>query len=36
MLKQGQTWYPLSNTQEMIEIEGEQDNPKAVEMQIRP
>ena len=34
MLKQGQTWYPLSNVQEIIEIE---DNaPKSKEMCIGP
>ena len=34
MLKQGQTWYPLSNMQEIIEIKGVQNNPKAIEMKI--
>ena len=34
MLKQGQTWYPLSNVQEILEIE---DNvPKSIEMYIGP
>ena len=34
MLKQGQTWYPLSNIQEIMEIE---DNaPESIEMYIRP
>ena len=34
MLKQGQTWYPLSNEQEIIEIE---DNaPESIEMCIGP
>ena len=34
MLKQGQTWYPLSNVRDMMEIE---DNiPQSVEMQIEP
>ena len=34
MLKQGQTWYPLSNVQEMMEIED--NNPESIEMQIGP
>ena len=34
MLKQGQTWYPLSNVQEIVEIE---DNaPESLEMHIEP
>ena len=33
MLRQGQTWYPLSNI-EMMEIEDS--NPKSIEMQIQP
>ena len=34
MLKQGQTWYPLSNVCEMLEIE---DNaPESIEMYIEP
>ena len=34
MLKQGQTWYPLSNVREMLEIE---DNaPESIEMCIGP
>ena len=34
MLKQGQTWYPLSNVQEIMEIE---DNaPESIEMCIEP
>ena len=34
MLKQGQTWYPLSNVQETMEIE---DNaPESIEMCIGP
>ena len=34
MLKQGQTWYPLSNVQEIMEIE---DNaPESIEMHIEP
>ena len=34
MLKQGQTWYPLSNVQELMEIE---DNaPESIEMHIEP
>ena len=34
MLKQGQTWYPLSNIREMMEIES--NVPQSVEMQIEP
>ena len=34
MLKQGQTWYPLSNIQEMMEIED--NNPESIEMQVGP
>ena len=34
MLKQGQAWYPLSNIHGMMEIEGEENNPEAIEMQI--
>ena len=34
MLKQGQTWYPLSNVCEMMEIEAEENNPESIEMQI--
>ena len=34
MLKQGQTWYPLSNVPEIMEIE---DNaPESIEMHIEP
>ena len=34
MLKQGQTWYPLSNVREIMEIE---DNaPESIEMHIGP
>ena len=34
MLKQGQTWYPLPNVQEIMEIE---DNaPESIEMCIGP
>ena len=34
MLKQGQTWYPLSNVQEIMEIE---DNaPESIQMYIEP
>ena len=34
MLKQGQTWYPLSHVQEIQEIE---DNaPESIEMHIEP
>ena len=34
MLKQGQTWYPLSNVREMMEIENNM--PQSVEMGIEP
>ena len=34
MLKQGQTWYPLSNMWEMMEIE--ENNPESIEMQVGP
>ena len=34
MLKQGQTWYPLSNVREMMEIENNM--PQSVEMHIEP
>ena len=34
MLKQGQTWYPLSNVREMMEIENNM--PQSVEMRIEP
>ena len=34
MLKQGQTWYPLSNIQEMMETED--NNPESIEMQVGP
>ena len=34
MLKQGQTWYPLSNVREMMEIENNM--PRSVEMGIEP
>ena len=34
MLKQGQTWYPLSNMREMMEIEG--NVPQSVNMHIEP
>ena len=33
-LKQGQTWYPLSNIREMMEIED--NNPESIEMQVGP
>ena len=34
MLKQGQTWYPLSNVREMMEIE---DNvPQSIDMHVEP
>ena len=34
MLKQGQTWYPLSNERETMEIEN--NAPKSIEMCIGP
>ena len=34
MLKQGQTWYPLSNVREMMEIEN--NTPKSIEMCMGP
>ena len=34
MLKQGQTWYPLSNKRDMMEIENNM--PQSVEMHIEP
>ena len=34
MLKQGQTWYPLSNVWEMMEIEN--NTPESIEMHIEP
>ena len=34
MLKQGQTWYPLSNIQEIIDIEN--NTPDSIEMCIGP
>ena len=34
MLKQGQTWYPLSNMQEIMEIE--ENNIESIEMQVGP
>ena len=34
MLKQGQTWYPLSNIRDMMEIENNM--PQSVEMHIEP
>ena len=34
MLKQGQTWYPLSNIRDMLEIENNM--PQSVEMHIAP
>ena len=34
MLKQGQTWYPLSNMREMMEIESNM--PQSVNMHIEP
>ena len=34
MLKQVQTWYPLSNVREMMEIES--NIPQLVEMRIEP
>ena len=34
MLKQGQTWYPLSNIRDMMETETNM--PQSVEMHIEP
>ena len=34
LLKQGQTWYPLSNIQDMWEIENNM--PQSVEMNMEP
>ena len=34
MLKQGQTWYPLSNIQEIMEIDN--NVPESIEMCIEP
>ena len=34
MLKWGQTWYPLSNMQEMMEIE--ENNAESIEIQVEP
>ena len=34
MLKQGQTWYPLSNIREMMEIESNE--PQSIDMHIEP
>ena len=34
MLKQRQTWYPLSNMWEMMGIE--ENNPESIEMQVGP
>ena len=34
MLKQGQTWYPLSNVRDMMEIEN--NVPKSMDMHIEP
>ena len=34
LLKQGQTWYPLSNIREIMEIED--NTPESIEMQIVP
>ena len=34
MLKQGKTWYPLSNVWEMMEIEN--NTPESIEMHIEP
>ena len=34
MLKQGQTWYPLSNIREVMEIEN--NTPESIEMYIEP
>ena len=34
MLKQGQTWYPLSNIREMMEIESNE--PQSIDMHVEP
>ena len=34
ILKQGQTWYPLCNMWEMMEIE--ENSPESIEMQVEP
>ena len=34
MLKQEQTWYPLSNVQEIMETED--NTPESIEMHIEP
>ena len=34
MLKQGQTWYPLSNVRDMMEIEN--NIPQSIDMHIEP
>ena len=34
MLKQGQTWYPLSNIGEMMEIESNE--PQSIDMHAEP
>ena len=34
MLKQGQTWYPLSNIREMMELESNE--PQSIDMHVEP
>ena len=34
MLKQGQTWYPLSSVRDMMEIEG--NVPQSIDMHVEP
>ena len=34
MLKQGQTWYPLSNIREMMELENNE--PQSIDMHVEP
>ena len=34
MLKQGQTWYPLSNIREMMELESNE--PQSINMHVEP
>ena len=34
MLKQGQTWYPLSNLREMMELESNE--PQSIDMHVEP
>ena len=34
MLKQGQTWYPLSNARDVMEIEN--NGPQSIDMYVEP